>query len=62
MSAISSISSSIPQPQAVPKPEALESSRAGPDHDGDSDDRGGAVKPTTNTSGQPLGQIVNAKA
>ncbi len=62
MSGISSISSNAPSPQAIAKPEALEPPRAGPDHDGDSDDHGASVKPTVNTSGQPLGQLVNAKA
>ena len=64
MSGISPISSNIPSPQAIQKPEALETKRAGPDHDGDSDDRGAAssVRPTTNTSGQPLGLMVNATA
>jgi hypothetical protein len=61
MSGISSIPSNMPSPQSIAKPEPLEPQRAGPDHDGDSDDRG-AVKPTVNTSGQPLGQLVNAKA
>ena len=61
MSTISPVSSNLPPPQAVQRPEALET-KAGPDHDGDADDRGGAVKPTTNTSGQPIGLLVNTKA
>ena len=64
MSSIQPVSgNTVPQPVAQ-KPEALEARRSGPDHDGDSDDRAGAaaVKPTVNTSGQLLGQLVNAKA
>jgi len=64
MSAISSVASSTGAQPIAPKPEALEAKSAGPDHDGDSDDSGAAaaVKPTTNTLGQALGQLVNAKA
>ena len=61
MSTISPVSSNLPPPQVVQKPEALET-KAGPDHDGDADDHGATVKPTTNTSGQPIGLLVNAKA
>lgn len=62
---ISSISSSTLAPQAIQKPEALETGKAGPDHDGDSDDRAAvnsAPKPVVNTSGQTTGLVVNTKA
>ena len=48
-----------------PAPEAAESRRIGPDHDGDADDRigaGNAPKPVVNTRGQPTGLIINDKA
>jgi hypothetical protein len=64
VSSITSNSAVIP-PLKPATPEALETSRAGPDHDGDADDRGGAVRaaqPVVNTSGQPTGLVVNTKA
>ena len=61
MSTISPVSSNLPPPQVVQNPEAFETT-AGPGHDGDADDHGATVKPTTNTSGQPIGLLVNAKA
>ncbi len=51
--------------QKPPAPEALESRRVGPDHDGDADDRvgaGNAPKPVVNTSGQTTGLMVNDRA
>ncbi len=63
---ISSIPSSPPPPHPRQKPESLEI--AGPDHDGDADNRpaaaatSGAPKPVVNTSGQTTGLVVNTKA
>lgn len=51
--------------QKALQPEALEPRRVGPDHDGDADDRIGAVsapKPVVNTSGETTGLVVNTKA
>lgn len=66
MSVNSIASSSIASmPQKPPAPEMTESRRGGPDRDGDSDDRAGAVsasKPVVNTSGQMTGLLVNDKA
>jgi hypothetical protein len=63
---VSSITSSnaAASMQAMTRPEALEPQRAGPDHDGDSDDRAtaSAPKPVVNTSGQLTGVMVNTKA
>lgn len=47
------------------KSEAKEAKAAGPDHDGDKDDGASQVKtaaPTTNTSGQTIGQVINTTA
>lgn len=62
MSVNSVTSNSAVSPLQSVKPEALEPSRVGPDHDGDADDRVGAAKPVVNTSGQPTGLVVNTKA
>lgn len=65
MSISSVTSSTVSQLQKSLTPEAVEPRRAGPDHDGDSDDRGGSVstaKPVVNTSGQTTGLLVNDKA
>jgi hypothetical protein len=64
---ISSISSSTATAslQKMNQPEALEPVKAGPDHDGDADDRtavSSAAKPVVNTSGQLTGLVVNTKA
>ena len=44
-------------------PESSEAQKVGPDHDGDADDGAKAAKPTpgprVNTSGQPIGQVVD---
>lgn len=51
--------------QSPRTPEASESKRSGPDHDGDADDRAGAAqssRPVVNTSGQTTGLLVNVKA
>ncbi|MDH2435034.1 hypothetical protein QCD60_21095 [Pokkaliibacter sp. MBI-7] len=49
------------------KPESAEPKTAGPDRDGDSDDKAvaassGSSAPTTNASGQTIGQILNVTA
>jgi len=64
---VSSISSNAMQ-GALRTPEAAEVKKAGPDHDGDADDHGGAkaagsaAGPTVNTQGQTVGQKINVKA
>jgi hypothetical protein len=62
ISSISSATSSYAL-QNVQSPEVRES-RATPDRDRDADNRGStnAIGPTTNTSGQMLGQLINAVA
>ena len=59
-------SSSTPMP-AVAAGRGTEVRKAGPDHDGDADDRGAApaaaaAKPVANALGQMIGQHVNVKA
>lgn len=59
--------SSAPYTQAVQRqPEAAEAKKAGPDQDGDADDGGKKVQstpaPTTNASGQIIGQHINVTA
>lgn len=53
--------------QAVQRqPEATEAKKAGPDRDGDADDGSSKVQtapaPTTNASGQVIGQRINVTA
>ena len=61
---VAAVSSHTPPPQVMQKPESVEPKTVGADHDGDKDDGAGAaaVKPTSNSAGQPLGLLVNAKA
>ena len=48
---------------ASSKPESAEVRQAGPDHDGDADDRNNAVStPTVNSSGQTIGKYISVKA
>jgi hypothetical protein len=64
VSSISSSSAAASLQKAL-QPEALEPRRVGPDHDGDADDRVGAIsapKPVVNTSGQTTGLVINTKA
>ena len=60
--------SSVSSANAAPRsPEASEVRKAGPDHDGDSDDHGAKAvnappAPTVSATGQKLGQVINATA
>lgn len=65
---VSAVSRNYVTTQALPRnSESAEVKKAGPDHDGDADDGGGAkaVKPptaSTNLNGQTTGQVINVRA
>lgn len=64
---VSSVSSAVPQAISGTS-EAGEVRKAGPDHDGDADDRGAAPaaaaasRPSVNSLGQMIGQHLSVKA
>lgn len=65
---VNSVSSSSAQNAALQALTKLETSEAGPDHDGDADDSGvkapapAPVQSTVNTSGQTIGTTISTKA
>jgi len=66
---VSAVSRNYVTTQALPRnSESAEVKKAGPDHDGDADDGGGAkavkspTAPTVNLNGQTIGQGINVKA
>ena len=61
MNAIAALSAGY-SAQAVQSVQRPESAERGPDHDGDADDRAGAIGPATNTSGQTVGTTISVKA
>ena len=66
---VSAVSNNYVSTQALQRnSEAAEVKKAGPDHDGDADDGGGAkavkppTAPTVNSNGQTIGQVISVKA